>query len=625
MKPFSFTTLCIFIKKSPESRRIYLLLIVFFVALTFHNILLNDFSYDDNIVIVSNQRELANIWNIPSLFTKGYFLISKEATYRPIVTISYILDQYAWGFNPLGYHLTNLFLHLINSVMLFYFLSRLCKNDLSSIISTILYVVHPALTEVVNSIGFREDLIATVFVLISMLFYIRGAVLFSVISYGAALLSKESAFPLPVVIIAYDYLYKNKLILRRYWPYLLISGFYLYLRFYLLTNPIEEILTSKLMIFTKLASIPSAFFYYTKLLLFPFSLTADYANFSFMLNPSFCITVIVLLCVVILVILIKNNIFDKASVFGIIWFFTFLSPVLNLIPIVDPFAERFIYLPSVGFMLCIGHYGMRNIFLRPRFILFMLIAIIFSTLAFHRNKVWQSEELLWRDTSLKSPRSYRATMNLSILLINKREYNAAITLNKNYFKLEPGFAQLYNNLGNAYSGSGDNNLAIRSYERAIYLNPTYVQPLLNLAMLYKRKGEFSKALGLANKTISIEPNNPEGHNYLAIVYADQGLFDKAMVEFKQAIKENPYIQNVHYSLGLIYESKGKNVMALKQYAEELSINPFHAKARIAIGRLYYNNGRRELAKREFLAVLREEPDNEEARESLHKLRLSKER
>lgn len=611
------------IKTVSGNRLIIPLLLILFITIVFHNTLLNSFSYDDNVIIVFNQKNLGELGNLPTLVTKEYFSISKETTYRPLVTLSYFMDQYLWGLNPFGFHLTNLLLHLANVLLVYSLFQRLCRSDLIAIASTALYSVQPVLTEAINSVGFREDLLATMFVLLSTLLYIRGNLAISILSYGMALLSKESAFPLPFILIAYDYLYHRCTNLKKYLWYSLIAALYLYLRFFLLYNPVEDTLINKVPLLMRLSSIPVAIFYYIKLLLFPIPLISDYPSFDFLLRPAVSVYLIAAMSFAIFTGLIKIGAVNRTALFGVCWFMFTLLPVLNIVPIIYPFAERFLYLPAIGFMLFIGNLQLKGSLASVKAMLILVTVISFSVLSHHRNAIWENEEGLWRDTISKAPHSLRASLNMSALLVNKKEYDAAIAVLKKYLELAPEYPTVYNNMGNAYVGKGEYVIAIKNYEKAILLDSHYMEPRKNLAIIYKIEREPEKAMEEYRKAIEIEPDNPDLYQSMGITYAEQGLFDKAVKAFETALTKDPLSTEAHYGLGILYEEKGMNMKAFQEYQEELTINPLYSEARIAIGNLYAKNGRPREAKREFMAVLKEKPENEEARLSLHKLREMK--
>ena len=143
--------------------RVYFLLLPFVISIIVYlNCLQNSFVYDDDSTIINNY--FIRHWsNLPALFTSKYFALSAELTYRPVVTLSYFIDYTFWHLNPLGYHLTNILLHAINSVLVFIFAFQVFKNRKSAFISALFFSSYPLFSEVVNAVGFREDLLACMF------------------------------------------------------------------------------------------------------------------------------------------------------------------------------------------------------------------------------------------------------------------------------------------------------------------------------------------------------------------------------------------------------------------------------------------------------------------------------
>jgi len=141
---------------------IAILIIVCLSLLNYLNSLSNKFVYDDEFVIVNNY--FIKTWdNFPRLFNKDYFRYAEELSYRPVVTLSYFIDYSIWGLNPFGFHLTNLLLHTLNSVLIFFLFTYFLNNRTVSFVAALLFVCHPILSETVNAISYREDLLTATF------------------------------------------------------------------------------------------------------------------------------------------------------------------------------------------------------------------------------------------------------------------------------------------------------------------------------------------------------------------------------------------------------------------------------------------------------------------------------
>ena len=162
---------------------IYILLLLFVTIGIYSNALQNSFVYDDKATVVFNNF-IRNWGNAPKILTQDYFSLSGEATYRPLVTLSYFFDYSIWHLNPFGYHLTNLLFHIANTILIYCLLclgvrpyqsSRLNVGSGPTFYRTIplftalLFTAHPIQTEAVVAISFREDLMAMYFFLLSLL------------------------------------------------------------------------------------------------------------------------------------------------------------------------------------------------------------------------------------------------------------------------------------------------------------------------------------------------------------------------------------------------------------------------------------------------------------------------
>lgn len=319
------------------------------------------------------------------MFNKDYSPLSGESSYRPIVTLTYFLDYALYGIKPWGYHLTNILLHTFNGVLLYLFLARLIQpiavinqghqsallhlTSNSPFLISLVFVTHPVLTEAVNAISYREELLVFLFYMIVLILYMtlsktrqpsignRLLLPISCLFYMLALLSKEMAATLPLVVYCYDRLVNGRrsILPSRYniW-YVVVVVFYFYLNFFYFGNPKEDIPNWAIWeINERLITFPWLLITYIKLALFPVFLSADYEiipvrsllSWSF-IGPSVMLIYILISCV------IKQA--RKEITFGILFFAITLIPVYNLISINNPLAERYLYLPIAGFAIIVG-------------------------------------------------------------------------------------------------------------------------------------------------------------------------------------------------------------------------------------------------------------------------------
>lgn len=509
----------------------------------------NGFLYDDHDSIVNNTL-IKDFTNLPYLFQKNYFALSGEMSYRPVVTFTYFLDFALYGVNSWGYHLTNILIHAINGVLLYLFLTaiifpttheyqRLSFRVFTNppLIISLLFITHPILTEAVNAISYREDLLALFFYLASLNLYMRvrpgtvskrplTAALFvlSCLIYFLALFSKEIAVSFPVFICCYEWISSREkglhtTIFRYSAVYVIITIIYLYIRFYCLYNPLETSVPYW-SIKERILTIPWLIIGYLKLFIFPISLSADHsispANSIF--SQKFMVPLLLIAISSLLLLALRKRM--KGSVFGFIFFLIALIPVYNLIPLANPFAERYLYLPSIGLFVSIGlaiHQllnGLSNMKLRPYLlsVLFLLVIFSYSLLVLKKNRVWFDDHSLWSDAIRSVPNNSHAYYNLGIAYLKQNQYDEAVRQFRTAINLKPDYMDAHNSLGLAYYELGRFEDAIKYYQVAVGLNPNYITARMNLLF---------------------------AHYALGASYFEQGLKDLARAEFERALELQP--------------------------------------------------------------------------------------
>lgn len=672
-----------------------LLIGVFSVAL-YANTIKNGFVYDDETTIVNNTF-IKRIGNFPKLFQHEYFSLSGEATYRPVVTFTYFIDYTLYDLEPWGYHLTNILLHAANGALLYIFLTIIVRpvppssqrsieqhlfTDQPLLIS-LLFVSHPVLTEAVNAISFREDLLAFLFYLASLILYLilrkNITTLYhpplsfyllltaSCLLYIFSLLSKEMAVTLPLVISCYESVYTDKkkeglrtiLVNQINTAYIAVTIAYIYLRFYYFYNPVEGNLRSW-NITERVLTLPWLLLNYLKLAIFPISLSADHTIAPIQSLSSIYLIISISAIILLIYIAIGIKKVRREIAFGILFFLITLFPVYNIIPIAYPFAERYLYLPIIGFTLFLGitilqfnkdsKHGDRSVYL-----LFLLSVIVcmYAFNVIYRNKVWKSEYLLWSDTLKKMPNSPRAHTGVGFAFFEQgrignaiKEYETAIRLKpispdaynnlgnlyayqgryeeaaplfRTVFKLKPDHPEAHNNLGMIYTYQGQFNEAIKQFRIALSITPDNPTIHTNLGFSYYKRGEIEKALQQYHISLTLNPNDPDTHNNVGMAYSDQGRLNEAIEEFRIALRYNPYHSEAYYHLGLIYNKQERLDEAIQNLQTALRLNPNSTEAHYNLGLFFLKKGLAEKAKMEFELSVKLKPDFLQAHQAIKAL------
>ena len=640
-----------------------------FSLLLYVNTTHGKFVYDDFKIIVENC--FIKEWKyFPKIFTKDYFTISGEMSYRPIVTITYFIDYALWNSKPFGFHLTNVILHTLNTALFFLFLNAVIQNKKIVLLSTLFFITHLALLETINCVGYREDLLSATFLLVSLIYFVksdnllyrtnnqRGCTLYytiSLIAYLCALFSKEMAITFPVLLPLFTIFSGKKTwpgILKRfngiYIGYFAVSLFYVIIRFIVFRN--HELkaayqpggfLVNTLTMIKILAS-------YIKLSFFPFNLNADYVvplvktplEGSSILSITFLISIFIIFAILTKL----RNMFAC----WMAWFFIMILPVMNILPIGNIMAERYLYIPIMGFCVAKGilidritdrTLSPRAIPLR-RMVQMVLVTFMIGGYGFsiiRKNGDWRDEFTLWTKTIQRSPDSHRAHCNLGNVYMENGLIEKAYSEYQTALKINPKNASVHSNLGTVYNKKGLTDKAFTEYKQAIELDKDYAQPHNNLGNIYFNQGHIEQARAEYEEALRIKPNYAHAHNGLGSVYDAIGELDKAMDEFKESLYyDNQYIHAInnlgvnyakkgmlsesitefkkavkldmnqaqsYYNLGLAYEKSGKTTEAIREYNTVIQLDPNNFNAHYALGMLYQGLGLTDKAIDEFQKII----------------------
>jgi tetratricopeptide (TPR) repeat protein len=562
-----------YMRKAIQFLPIALLAIV--CVIVYFNCLFNGFVFDDRGTIVENKYIADILANLPSFFNSSYFIIAElEASYRPVATFSYHILYALFEFNPFGYHLSSLILHILNVILIYALMNLLQENKLSSLVAGLLFACHPVLTEAVNGISFNEDLLATFFYLLSFIFYLKldpgdkklkiGHYLLSLVFYLLGLLSKEMAITLPVIVLFYDIFIRQapggdgfvprivQKLKRRiflYLGYAAVSIFYLSLNFIIITKAVDGQQFGYDNIGERLLYLPDHIFNFIRLAILPVNLSADYAfsypkNFFEMYN---LISVIGVGVVVISSLVVYKK--QKEVFFGIWWFLLTLFPVYNLIEIFNPMADRYLYLPLVGFCLVLSllltDLIPRKLTFAPqksKMVIVSLIVILlvaYSTTTIARNRDWKDGFSLWSKTLQTNPNSAAAHGNLGRAYLDLGQLNEAINEFRAALQIRPRSYKAHYNLGLAYEKKGLFKEAILQYENSLNFKPDYVNAHFNLGNIYKQLNLLDKAIFAYKNVIEIDPGDIEARNNLGVIYAMQGNFANAIKQWENVLSIDP--------------------------------------------------------------------------------------
>jgi tetratricopeptide (TPR) repeat protein len=410
---------------------------------------------------------------------------------------------------------------------------------------------------------------------------------------------------------------------KRYIPYLVIGAGYLALRIHALGAFAPQKRHVTLSAYQYAINVFPLFIQYLNKLLVPINLNAFYVfhPIASLYEVKGALSLMATLVFVVLFpIALKKN---RAAFLGLVLMTVPLLPVLYIPALGEnPFTDRYLYLPSVGYVLLLAIFfswvkvklprAARNIT-----IVFLITIGLYTVGTIKRNNVWKDNSNLWSDAVRKAPDSAVAHNNLGVEYESKGLPDMAITEYQAALRLNPDFADAHNNLANAYASKGLLDMAIAEYQTALRLNPDYAKAHYNLGVAYASKGLSDMAIAEYETALRLNPDYAKAHYNLGVEYESEGLLDMAITEYQTALRLNPDYSKAHNNLGVAYASKGLPDMAITEYQAALRLNPDYVEARYNLASTYLRQGKADSARREVEAVLKIRPDFNEARKLLY--------
>jgi tetratricopeptide (TPR) repeat protein len=545
----------------------------------------------------------------------------EHVPYRPLRWISYAIDYQFSGLNPLGYHISNIFFHVLTTLFVFFTISALVENYRVALCAALIFAVHPVHTDCVTYLSGRRDILSTLFYILGFYFFLKSRkkkrVSLLLSAFGAYLLaiaSKEMAVTLPVICFFYDLIQRipDKGSLSKRISTAINETFsshkLLYITFTLLAllftyyKVVVKSPSNKEGFYggsfsTQLLTVVEILVYYIKLLLLPINLIADYSYNSFPLahslyEPSVVFAFIVLGALAYLTLRLLSA--DKMVAFAIIWFFVTLLPVCHIFPHHELLAEHYLYLPSFGFVLAVALLFERMLTSAKRkqlyYVAFALVILLFSVRTVWRNYDWRDGFTLWTKTVKTVPNCVRALNNLGIEYFNKNRFKDAKILYQRAAQIQPVYGKAYYNLGNLYRAQKQYKEAMQMYKKAAQLNPKNFRVHNNLGNAYAMLKRYDQAIDEYKLALKLKPRYAEAHNNLGNVYRSKGNTDLAISHYLKAIVTNNVYVDAYYNLGIVYKDLRQYEKAIGIFTHLLTINSSHLPSRKVLGSLYAEMG-----------------------------------
>jgi Flp pilus assembly protein TadD len=538
-------------------------LIALVILALYAPVLRHQYTYmDDYGLIVENFKFTGDIRNILQAFTQDAFG-GKGTIYRPMLTVSFMLDAVWSGVRPWGYHLTNILLHLACCLLLFKLLKIFLPRASIAALFTFIFAVHPALNQAVAWIPGRNDSLLALFVLASALAFVRYVKNVKWQRLGvyltlslAALLTKESAVLLLVFIPVYGFVLKRKResfikLLPLLLGWLVILAFWYYLRNTAL--PGDSQLNE--MTFNGFYENVNGMLGYFGKIFFPFNLAAIPVpvDTSIALGTASVILVTVLFA--------WKGVKNKPFFFlGLAWYLLFLLPYMVSSSGYANFLEQRLYLPMAGLLLMLGQSkALASLDLRKRGQGYLAAGLILllAVLSLGHNRKYQDGKTFWEYAVKTSPRLFYAHDMQGKVRFQNGEYATALASFREAARLKPDYQHAYNNMGMALYALGNVPEAEMHFKKALAIDPGYAEASSNLGILYAGQARMDSALKYQILAFRAAPGDENYAINAGRLYLQSGNADSAAAVYQEALGHQPGSFPLLKELGTLYFKNGR--------------------------------------------------------------------
>ena len=488
---------------------------------------------------------------------------------RPLLYFSYWLNFRSSGIDPETYHLTNVFLHFLGSLVITLIAARLVElsgttgsaRNILGVIAGGLFLLHPLQAESVAYVASRSEVLSVLLYMSAFaVFLYRRAESMTVLRaaaiamlFAGAISTKEHTLTLAALLLLADYYWglggfrKNGML----YGILAVAGA---VGAFVVWRELKDASTAG---FSVVGRTPASYFFtqcrviwtYVRLFFLPFgqNIDPDVALSNSLLDHGAIFGLLALVALAAAAWIYRKR--WPLAAFGVFVFLLLLAPTSSFIPIADVSAERRMYLPFLGLVLVCLEF-LRRLKVSQAAWAGAAILAVCSVLTYQRSAVWANPVALWQDAANKSPRKWR-----------------------------PHFQR-----ASALYESGNCADAAQAFEAASRLDRPSFDLLLDWGLSLDCAGNWQDALVRLRQSATLQPS-AHVQSQIGMVYAKHNKFEEALSALADGEKIDPSFDMTFVYRGNIFEAKGDKAAAAAQYQRALALNPLNSVARDALARV----------------------------------------
>jgi Flp pilus assembly protein TadD len=583
---------------------------------------------------------------------KWAFTPAKFGYWHPLTWLSHMLDCQLYGLRPGLHHLSNLLIHIANSLLLFLVFRRMTGAVWRSAFVAAVFALHPVNVESVAWVTGRKNVLSTLFWLFTMWTYTgyvhRGGFLrysVTLLLFALGLLAKPMLVTLPFVLLLLDYwpfgrfqpeqMYdesggdseqSNDSAVSRYQRSIIRRLVLEKVPFFVLSAVsvcVSSLSAQRLGMGIPMGLVPVglrienaivSYVRYLDKMVLPRKLAVFYPYpDAIPLWQSLGAALLLVCATCVLVWVLRPK---RYFAVGWLWYVGTLVPVIGLVQagLWPAIADRWMYVPMVGFIVIIvwgisdllTKWQYRNVTLGTAALIVLLTLSVSTSFQL---RYWRSSITLFQHAIGVTKDNYQAHFSMIKPLRQQGRTAEAIEHGYKALKINPNYPSTHNSLGAVLIDSGDVDEAIEHLRKALQLKPDFPAAHVNLGAALFKQGNLKEATEHFYRALQLKPDSFGAHINLATVFTQQGETEKAIKHYTEAIRISPDFADGHNSLGYALVRQGRFDEAVEHYTEALRIKPDFGDAHNNLGYALVQQGRLNEAIRHYIEALRIGPES----------------
>jgi protein O-mannosyl-transferase len=626
-------------------------------------------NFDDNDYIINNPHVRTGLTGENAAWA---FTSTERVNWHPLTWLSLQADASVFGMkNPGGFHVTNVILHILSTVLLFLALKRMTSAVWPSAAVAALFALHPLHVESVAWVTERKDTLSTVFWMLTLLAYAWYVerpgwkrYLLVTVALVLGLMAKPMLVTLPLVLLLLDWWplgrmrqvteptldaagegaavpgagpdaipappdnpnqkSLGRLVIEKS-PWLVLA---------LATSIVtfiaqQHIMSDALPLDVRLQNAALSYLEYLSKTIWPNGLVVHYA-YQLTIPMWQWFTAVLVLAGITGAVLMQGRRRGYLTV-GWLWFLGTLVPVIGLVQVgTQSMADRYTYVPLVGIFIMAVWILSDVVAVRPRTRLAVtsLGAAALGALAavtVVQAGYWKDSITLFRHAVAVNDKNAITQVTLGQALIQAGDKDEGFEHLKKAVEVQSGFARGHYLLAVAYMDRGENERAAGELKVALELDPQYAHAHNTSGILLLKVGKFDQALEAFERALACDPNMADAYAAAASILVKKGDLQKAAAYCNRAAEIDPSNAGVPYVRALILARQGRHEEAIAACRQAIEVKPDSTQARALMADQWLALGRTAEAEAALRETVQIEPNNPDRHEALGKVLIQQRR